>query len=147
MVRAIPPDRSGRRVASVNEHVEALAALSDLLLGRNVKRGRHELPEDLVQSFEELAVRLGFQRMAIAEIPVDVGTRVGAWCFRPPVLQFGMVFWEVFTVRSKRKLFASELRNERGDWVVQIPASSKETLLVNLDLTETYDASRPVGIY
>ena len=37
--------------------VEALAALSDLLLGRNVKRGRHELPEDLVQSFEELAVR------------------------------------------------------------------------------------------
>ncbi len=89
----------------------------------------------------------GSTRWAAPVLPVWVGRRVGAWCFRPPVLQFGMVFWEVFTVRSKRKLFASELRNERGDWVVQIPASSKETLLVNLDLAETYDASRPVGIY
>jgi hypothetical protein len=124
-----------------------LAALDDLILGRGVKRGRHEVPESLWRTFRQRLLDLGFQPSTVGAIDIEVGVRVPAWLFRPPVADFGTVFWEVFTPRAKRRLFGSEVRNPKGDWEIQLYPTSQEVLNANLALAETYDASRPIGIY
>jgi hypothetical protein len=127
--------------------VDAVAALDDLILGRGVKRGRHTIPAELVSVFAERLAALGFAPTTVKEIDISVGTRVPAWLFRPPVADFGTVFWEVFTPRAKRKLFGSEVRNAKGDWEIQLYPTHVDTLFANPALAETYDASRPIGIY
>jgi hypothetical protein len=133
--------------------VEALelAALDDLILGRGVKRGRHTLSPDVLPIFLDRLAALGFRQMTVAEIQIDVGTRVPAWLVRPPVADFGTVFWEIFTERAKRKLFGSEVRlrtgPHAGDWEIQLYPTHAEKLWANPDLAETYDASRPIGVY
>lgn len=126
-------------------------ALDDLLLGRNVKRGHHELPADLEALVRERLVALGFTSVPVGAIDLEIGERVPAWVLREKpgslALEFGMVFWEVFTQRAKRKLFAVERRNAKGDWDVQISATAKEPVWAHLGLLERYDASRPVGMY
>jgi hypothetical protein len=122
-------------------------ALDDLALGRGVRRGRHELPAELFPVFEERLRGLGFRAVTVAQVEIEIGTRVPAWRLAPPVADFGTVFWEVFTPRAKRKLFGSEARNRKGDWDVQLYPTSPETIFANLDLAERYDASRPIGVY
>ena len=122
-------------------------ALDDLILGRGVKRGRHVLAEDVVPLFLERLRALGFAETTVGEIDIEVGVRVPAWVVRAPVADYGMVFWEVFTEKKKRKLFGSEVRNAKGDWDVQLYPTHKETLWANRALSESYDASRPIGVY
>ena len=128
-----------------------VAALDDLILGRGVKRGRHALPPEAVGPFRERLAALGFVPMGVGEIDVPVGVRVPAWLLRENVADFGMVFWEVFTERAKRKLFGSEVRltegAHAGDWEIQLYPNSQETVFANPALAETYDASRPIGVY
>jgi hypothetical protein len=124
-----------------------LEALDDLILGRGVRRGRHFLS---VQDGELFARRLsvcGFRERRVGEVDIEVGVRVPAWFLSGTTADFGMVFWEIFTHRSKRKLFASEVRNAKGDWEIQLGPASPQPVFVNLDLAERYDASRPVGMY
>ena len=127
------------------------SALDDLILGHGVKRGRHPLAPDVLPLFFERLRACGFREMTVGEIDIPVGTRVPAWLVRDPVADFGMVFWEVFTERAKRKLFGSEVRLKTGphagDWEVQLYPTHSEKLWANPDLAETYDASRPIGIY
>ena len=123
------------------------AALDDLILGRGVKRGRHELPRDAVDLFRARLAANGFRPLGISEIGIAVGERVPAWLLQGNVADFGTVFWEVFTERAKRKLFGSEVRNRKGDWEIQLYPTSKEKVWANPDLVESYDASRPIGIY
>lgn len=136
-----------------NGAVETLqtAALDDLILGRGVKRGRHELAPDVLPLFFERLAALGFRKMTVAEVDIQVGTRVPAWLVRPPVADFGTIFWEVFTERAKRKLFGSEVRvregPKKGEWEIQLYPTHSETLWVNAELAESYDATRPIGIY
>ena len=125
----------------------AVSALDDLILGRGVKRGRHTIPPELIGLFPERLAALGFVPATVKEIAIEVGTRVPAWLFRPPVADFGTIFWEVFTERAKRKLFGSEVRNAKGDWEIQLYPTHAETLFANPALAETYDAGRPIGIY
>jgi len=128
-----------------------IAALDDLILGRGVKRGRHELAPDVHPLFLERLQALGFAPMTVSEIDIPVGTRVPAWLVRPPVADFGTVFWEVFTERAKRKLFGSQVRLKSGphagDWEIQIYPTHAENVWANPSLAETYDASRPIGIW
>lgn len=124
-----------------------LAALDDLILGRGVKRGRHELPEADFSLFRERLVACGFAPSVVAAVRIEVGVRVPAWLLRPPVADFGTVFWEVFTPAKRRKLFGSEVRNRKGDWEIQLSPGSEETIWVNDALAESYDASRPVGMW
>jgi hypothetical protein len=128
-----------------------IAALDDLILGRGVKRGRHPLTPDVLPAFLERLRAGGFRPMSVGEIEIPVGTRVPAWLVRPPVADFGMVFWEVFTERAKRKLYGSEVRLKTGphagDWEIQLYPKDAEKLWANPDIAETYDASRPIGIY
>lgn len=121
--------------------------LDDLILGRGVKRGRHHLPDEVFEALERRLSALGFSPGPVASLDFPVGVRLPAWLLAPPVADFGTVFWEVFTDRARRKLFASEVRNRKGDWDVVVPAGSRRPIWTNPGLAETYDASRPVGMY
>jgi len=123
------------------------AALDDLILGRGVKRGRHELPIAAFPLFRERLVACGFAPTVVAAVEIAVGVRVPAWLLRPPLADFGTVFWEVFTPTKRRKLYGSEVRNRKGDWEVQLSPGSEVTIWVNDTLAESYDASRPVGMW
>jgi len=126
--------------------LEALA-LDDLILGRGVRRGRHELPRAVEPLFLERLAALGFTETTVAGVEIDVGVRVPAWLLRPGVADFGTVFWELFTDRVRRKLFGSEVRNAKGDWEVQVSPSSRRRIWAGLHLAEAYDASRPIGMF
>ena len=122
-------------------------AIDDLILGRGVRRGRHHLPAELRFLFVERLELNGFEEVSVASIDVAVGSRVPAWVLTGEVADFGMVFWEIFTERTKRKLFGSEVRNAKGDWDVLIPAGSSRPVWTAPSLVESYDASRPVGMF
>jgi hypothetical protein len=124
-----------------------LAAVDDLILGRAVKRGRHELPPEALSLFRERLSALGFCELTVDAVEIEVGVRVPAWIVRGRVADFGMVFWEVFTPSKKRKLFASEIRNAKGDWDVMLPAGATQKVYAAPSLAESYDPSRPLGMF
>lgn len=124
-----------------------LSALDDLILGRGVKRGRHDLPSHLLDVFRERLVALGFRETTVGKIDIEVGIRVPAWVVRGTVADFGTVFWEVFTHRAKRKLFGSERRNQRKEWDIQLYPTHNEVIFAAPQRAESYDATRPIGIY
>ena len=47
-----------------------------------------------------------------------------AFCIADGVAHFGWVFWEVFTPDRKRKLFGSQVKNEKGDWAIMLARRS-----------------------
>jgi hypothetical protein len=122
-------------------------ALDDLILGRGVKRGRHELPPEVFPLFRERLVACGFAPTVVGSVQIPVGVRVPGWLLHPPLADFGTVFWEIFTPRKKRKLFGSEVRNRKGDWEIQLSPGSEVTIWINDSLAERYDISRPVGMW
>lgn len=126
---------------------EELAALDDLVIGRGVRRGRHDVPEALTGDFRERLVARGFVPTTVGATQVPIGVRAPAWLYRVPVADFGWVFWELFTETKKRKLFGSTVRNAKGDWAIQIPPGSTETVWVNEREAQAIDASRPQGIW
>jgi hypothetical protein len=123
------------------------STLDDLILGRGVKRGRHDLPSAAVALFRERLIACRFVETTVGDVPIETGERVPAWLLRGNVADFGTVFWEIFTERYRRKLFGSQVRNRKGDWEIQIPPASKEQIWAGLGLLERYDASRPVGMW
>ena len=122
-------------------------ALDDLILGRGVKRGRHDLPPEVFPLLRERLAAHGFVPSLVADVAIEVGVRLPAWLLRPPRIDFGTVFWELFTETKRRKLFGSEVRNAKGDWEIQIPPGSPETVWVDPGRAERYDVSRPVGMF
>ena len=63
------------------------------------------------------------------EAPIEPGERLPAFCVRGDTAEFGWIRWEIFTPRSRRKLFASERRRTDNDeWAVQIALGSPETV-------------------
>lgn len=126
---------------------QQLAALDDLILGRGVKRGRHELAPEVIPLFRERLAALGFEETTVGAVEIEIGTRVPSWVVRGNVADFGMIFWEIFTEKKRRKLFASTVRNAKGDWDIQLNPQSTEPVYANRSLAESYDASRPVGIW
>ena len=134
-------------IAPMFPHDVDVSALDDLVLGRGVRRGRHLLGTALVPLFLERLGALGFVPLPVGEIDVPVGVRVPAWLVRGEVADFGTVFWEVFHDRLKRKLFGSEVRNAKGDWEIVLPAAAREPVFAGLVHAESYDASRPVGMF
>ena len=125
---------------------QLLDAIDDLILGRGVKRVRHEIPIEHREHFEQRLLEFGFRPTTVGEIAIDPGIRVPAWFIGPKGADFGYVFWEIFTPRSKIKLFGSEARNAKGDWDVQITSYSRDTVWVNLSQRIEHDLSRPVGM-
>jgi hypothetical protein len=122
---------------------EALSALID---GRFVKRGRHELiyeGKDLTPVFVEELVRHGYRPTVVEAVKVEPGERVPAFLVEGRTAWFGWVFWEQFTSWKIRKLWGSVLKNDLGDWEIQIPATRSTTIYSNESLKLEMDIDHP----
>ncbi|HTR02006.1 MAG TPA: hypothetical protein VMN82_02335, partial [Thermoanaerobaculia bacterium] len=103
---------------------ELSGALDDLILGRGVARGRHDLVfrgRAVRAEFEERLAANGFAPTTVAAVDIVAGVKVPGFHLEPAAADFGWVRWEIFTPRSRRKLFASERRRpDNQEWAVQL---------------------------
>jgi hypothetical protein len=87
--------------------------------------------KDLVEIFVKKLIDLNFQPKKVNEVNVEIGFRVPAFYIKDKTAYFGWVFWEIFTETKKRKLFGSAIKNQRGDWEIEITDKSDEVIFVN----------------
>jgi hypothetical protein len=125
-------------------------ALDDLILGRGVARGRHSLRHRgrLVKSeFEERLRANGFAPLTVREAPIEAGEKIPAFYLHGDTADFGYLRWEIFTPKSRRKLFASEYRRpDNQEWAVQLNLSSPETVWADPDRRERHDVDTVVAV-
>jgi hypothetical protein len=125
-------------------------ALDDLILGRGVARGRHSLRHRgrLVKSeFEERLRANGFAPLTVREAPIEAGEKIPAFYLHGDSADFGYIRWEIFTPKSRRKLFASEYRRpDNQEWAVQLNLSSPETVWADPDRRERHDVDTVVAV-
>ena len=129
---------------SVNKKLrEALAAIIE---GRIVKRIRHELKYegvDVSPIFIEELKRHRYTPTTVDKVSVQPGERVPAFYVENSIAYFGWVFWEQFTSWKLRKLWGSVLKNKKGDWDIQIPATRGRTIYANESLKLEMDIDHP----
>ena len=121
----------------------------DIIDGKTVKRSKHEMMFggiDVTNVFVEEMDKKNFVPATVEEIACEPGHRVPAFYVEESVAYFGWVFWEKFTERRLRKLFGSVVRNEKGDWTIQIPSGSKKCVYANAGLKLEMDIDRPVEL-
>jgi hypothetical protein len=123
-------------------------AFSDIIDGRNVKRSRHNLQwgtRDYTVAFVRALQLHGYSPVIVRDIHVAPGERVPAFCIDNATAFFGWVFWEKFSPVRMRKLFGSVIRNEKGDWAVQIPEHRDTIIYANRTLIGVMDIDHPSG--
>lgn len=129
---------------------ELAAALDDLVLGRGVARGRHSLMlqgRSRRAEFEERLSANGFRRMTVREAEIEAGERVPAFSLHGDSADFGYIRWEIFTPRSRRKLFQSEYRRpDNQEWAVQLNVSSPEEVWASPERKERHDVETVVAV-
>ena len=129
---------------------ELASALDDLILGRGVARGRHSMRHQgrLVRAeLEERLMANGFRPMTVREAAIEPGERIPAFSLHEETVDFGYIRWEIFTPRSRRKLFQSEYRRPDNDeWAVQLNLSSPEKVWANPSLKERHDVDTVVAV-
>src|SRR5262249_34846380 len=139
------PSEYTRFVKTEGPEEELIAALDDLVLGRGVARGRHALRwngRDVTVDFVARLEANGFRPTTVRAASIEAGERIPAFDVRAEVAEFGWIRWEIFTPRSRRKLFASERRRADNDeWAVQINLGSPETVWANPALKERHEVS------
>ena len=121
-------------------------ALRDIIGGKTVKRIRHELTHDgndLTSVFIEELQHLGYYPTTVEKVKANPGERVPAFLIKEKVVYFGWVFWEQFTSWKIRKLWGSVIKNKRGDWDIQIPATRTTTIYANESLKLEMDIDHP----
>ena len=121
-------------------------ALCDIIEGKIVKRGKHELVHEetrLTSVFIEEMVLYGYRPMTVDQVQCNPGERVPAFYLKETVAYFGWVFWEQFTSWKIRKLWGSVLKDKRGDWEIQIPATRKTIIYANESLKLEMDIDHP----
>ncbi len=125
-------------------------ALDDLILGRGVARGRHELRfhgRPVKTEFEQRLRANGFLPTTVAAVEIAAGERVPAFRLEDDAADFGWVRWEIFTPRSRRKLFASERRRaDNQEWAVQLAPSSREEIWASPSRRERHDVETVVPV-
>jgi len=130
---------------------ELAGALDDLILGRGVARGRHELTfrgRPVRAEFEERLAANAFRRTTVADVNIAAGEKVPAFHLDRDAADFGWVRWEIFTPRSRRKLFASERRRtDNQEWAVQLNLSSAEPIWASLALKQRHDVETVVAVH
>jgi hypothetical protein len=129
---------------------ELAAALDDLILGRGVARGRHSmrfLGRIVRKEMEERLAANGFRPMTVREAQIEPGERIPAFYVHGDAADFGYIRWEIFTPRSRRKLFHSEYRRPDNDeWDVQLNLSSLETIWASPERKERHDVNTAVAV-
>ena len=122
------------------------AAFSDFITGRGVERVKLELTIEGRSVVQEFLIALEMHNFAagtVAGTLVQPGERVPAFFIKDSTAFFGWVFWEKFTEMKLRKLWASSLRNKKGDWEMQIPSNKATTIYANLSLKAEMDINHP----
>jgi len=129
---------------------ELAGALDDLILGRGVARGRHSLVyrgKSVKAEFEERLIANGFQPTTVREAPIEAGEKIPAFHIEGDAADFGYIRWEIFTPKSRRKLFASERRRTDNDeWAVQLNLSSPVKVWASPALKERHDVDTVVAV-
>ncbi len=129
---------------------ELAAALDDLILGRGVARGRHSmryLGRIVRGEMEERLAANGFRPMTVREAEIQPGERIPAFYIHGDAADFGYIRWEIFTPRSRRKLFHSEYRRPDNDeWDIQLNLSSPERVWASPDRKERHDVETVVAV-
>jgi hypothetical protein len=129
---------------------ELLGALDDLILGRGVARGRHDLVHQgrgVKAEFLERLAANGFRPMTVRDAPIEAGEKIPAFRLDGDAVDFGWIRWEIFTPRSRRKLFASERRRtDNQEWAVQIALGSPETVWACSERKERHDVETVVPV-
>jgi hypothetical protein len=129
---------------------ELAAALDDLILGRGVARGRHSLRHqgrNVRPEFEERLAAQGFRPMTVREGEIEPGQRIPAFYLHDDVTDFGYIRWEIFTPRSRRKLFQSEYRRpDNQEWAVQLALASPERVWACPQRREKHDVETVVPV-
>ena len=127
------------------------AALDDLVLGRGVARGRHSLRwrgRIVGRELEERLAANGFSPTTVRDAPIEPGERIPAFYLHGDTADFGYIRWEIFTPRSRRKLFASEYRRpDNQEWDVQLNLGSPETVWANASAKERHDVETVVAVH
>lgn len=121
-------------------------ALKEIIDGKTVKRSKHELifgGIDVTNVFIEEMDKKNYLPSSVEEVRCEEGKRVPAFYLEGSFAYFGWVCWEKFTERRLRKLFGSSVRNEKGDWAVQIPAGTQKIVYANTALTLEMDIDHP----
>ncbi|MBI4546691.1 MAG: hypothetical protein HY707_01820 [Ignavibacteriae bacterium] len=121
-------------------------ALSSIIEGKIVKRIKHELRhegKDLTAMFIEELERHGYRATTVDQVNVQPGERVPAFYIDNGNAYFGWVFWEQFTSWKIRKLWGSVIKNKRGDWDMQIPATRNTIIYANELLKLEMDIDHP----
>lgn len=125
-------------------------ALDDLILGRGVARGRHSLRHQgrpVTSEFEERLRANGFSPLTVREAPIEAGEKIPAFYLHGDTADFGYIRWEIFTPRSRRKLFASEYRRpDNQEWAVQLPLASLQTVWADPSRRERHDVDTVVAV-
>jgi len=126
------------------------AALDDLILGRGVARGRHDLAfrgRGVRAEFEERLRANGFAPTTVRAVEIEAGEKVPAFHLDGDAADFGWVRWEIFTPRSRRKLFASERRRtDNQEWAVQLNLASPEAIWACPERREKHDVDTVVAV-
>ncbi len=129
---------------------ELSSALDDLILGRGVARGRHSLRWKgrlVAREFEKRLAVNGFSPMTVREAPIDPGQRIPAFYLHGDTADFGYIRWEIFTPKSRRKLFASEYRRpDNQEWAIQLSLASEETIWADASVRERHDVDTVVAV-
>ncbi len=129
---------------------ELALALDDLILGQGVARGRHALVykgRTVRAEFTERVVANGFRPMTVRDAPIEAGERIPAFRLDGDAVDFGWIRWELFTPKSRRKLFASERRRtDNQEWAVQIAPGSQEIVWACPERKERHDVETVVPV-
>lgn len=121
-------------------------ALREIVEGRIVKRSKHNLQHqglDLTPIFVEELQAMGYSPTTVDAIDTQPGERVPAFYIDNGIAYFGWVFWEQFTSWKLRKLWGSVIKNSKGDWDIQIPATRQTTIYANERLKLEMDIDHP----
>lgn len=131
-------------------NAELAGALDDLILGRGVARGRHGLLHQgrvVRAEFIERLTANGFRPMTVREAVIEPGQRVPAFHLEAEAVDFGWIRWEIFTPKSRRKLFASERRRaDNREWAVQVPLGSSEPVWACPERKQIHDVDTVVAV-
>ncbi len=96
---------------------------------------------------EERLAANGFRLMTVREAPIEAGERIPAFYLHGEIADFGYLRWEIFTPKSRRKLFQSEYRRpDNGEWDVQLNLSSPERVWASPERKERHDVETVVAV-
>ena len=97
---------------------------------------------------EERLAANGFRPTTVREAAIEAGEKIPAFYLHDETADFGWIRWEIFTPRSRRKLFASEYRRPDNDeWAVQLNLSSPETVWASPERKERHDVDTVVAVH